>query len=569
MGKLRLTSIDWLPGDSISDVFDVSCEEGTQDVQGRCLRSNELIQILGWKLHDGRFSIYDALLGFVDKEKVIRVTEKTVIYERTLADSRPLSKFVELYAGFGGMGIAARFLGGKTLVAVDWNAAATEQLRLHEIENVLQLDLSNRDNVKVIHQAVRDQRTTALMGFPCQPHSTQGRQRGFADDRAHRLSDGIWCIYMLQCEAAICECVAPAGHNEQIQAEIQELCQVMNWTFQQVELDLSMQWPAHRKRWWALLYPADWCCLPLRAWKESGKHTTLEDIMVDWHQISENDESSLRLTEFELQMYGDPKLGRDIRHLQLMHKASTLLHSYGNALGPCPCGCRAGAFSQKSLNEKGLRGYYVVPEPSKRARYLHPKEAALILGVHPDTPMVEDPRKGLCLLGLIASPLQGVWVLTNLLMNYDLAKSEMVSFTPEIALLAYKQHLLDPKVTETKYVIIERPWEKGDPNKIDVQILKARTADVRMELREAETKYKEWGHKVEVTEVPGFFDEEPDSWHVQHVQKRQKNCPTRRTNLCTRFWWQKESGCASSQGHFHVRDPSEHWHSPRSIDSDQ
>lgn len=58
-------------------------------------------------------------------------------------------------------------------------------------------------------------------------------------------------------------------------------------------------------------------------------------IFTDWGVWSKEDEVSLKLTPYELQMYNDPKYGTDSRCLDLKDIAATILHSYANALTQC------------------------------------------------------------------------------------------------------------------------------------------------------------------------------------------------------------------------------------------
>lgn len=69
----------------------------------------------------------------------------------------------------------------------------------------------------------------------------------------------------------------------------------------------------------------------------------------------------LLLTNFEMEKYMDETYGTDNRILKESDVACTILHSYGNAFRDCPCGYRALRFSERSLQLKGLRGFFVHP----------------------------------------------------------------------------------------------------------------------------------------------------------------------------------------------------------------
>ncbi len=102
--------------------------------------------------------------------------------------------------------------------------------------------------------------------------------------------------------------------------------------------------------------------------------TCIACLFRSWGVLTIQHEYELLLSVDEFAHYSDPRYGSDKRFLALIDVAPTVLHSYGNALDPCPCSCRASKFSVASLLTKGLRGFFVNSERWNQPRYLHPKE---------------------------------------------------------------------------------------------------------------------------------------------------------------------------------------------------
>ena len=116
------------------------------------------------------------------------------------------------------MSIGPQFLGCEPMVAVDWNPLAIGHLKANHLGTVLQLDLTHGMlHAKSIRHASILPPGTLLMGFPCQPHSQQGRQLGCADERAQVLWHGLHVAYMIQPQAVMLECTPAAGQNEEVQ----------------------------------------------------------------------------------------------------------------------------------------------------------------------------------------------------------------------------------------------------------------------------------------------------------------------------------------------------------------
>ena len=86
--------------------------------------------------------------------------------------SKPSFKFIDLFAGVGGMRIAFESTGGKCVYTSEWdsNAQKTYEANFNEIPDgdITKVDEKNLPDFDVL-----------LAGFPCQPFSTIGQRAGF------------------------------------------------------------------------------------------------------------------------------------------------------------------------------------------------------------------------------------------------------------------------------------------------------------------------------------------------------------------------------------------------------
>ena len=327
-------------------------------------------------------------------------------------------KIVELFAGTGEMSMGAKYLGADHILAVDWNPKAVDLLSANHPGTTLQLDLTSSDAARQIHAACEGRPGTIFMGFPCQPHSQQGQQLGCGDSRAEVLWHGLHIAFMLQTQSLILECTPLAGDNIEIQNRLASLAAAMGWVVKTVVIDLLDVWPCKRQRWWALLFPSQWNQIGLPPSDLHSTFDSIQTILSTWGQWPFEDEMDLRLTPWEMELYHDFSFGHDRRELALHCTAATILHSYANALGPGPCGCRHRGFHLQTLRTGGLRGQYVISKETGAPRFLHPKEAALLVGVVGSYEFVHEVRTSLAMLGLVASPLQVIWISGHLLRNH-------------------------------------------------------------------------------------------------------------------------------------------------------
>eukprot|EP00438_Fugacium_kawagutii_P003078 Skav215305 [mRNA] locus=scaffold3276:18327:27629:- [translate_table: standard] len=351
-------------------------------------------------------------------------------------------RLLELCAGFGGLGIGAGFLGAIPWVSVDWNQLACDHLTLNSHGTVLQQDLLDLKSARVIHEEFNGTPGTTTMGFPCQPHSSQGSGLGTADPRHMTFWGGLRVIFLTQSQTAILECVPGAGVNSDVQKGLQMISEAMHWDVLTITFDLQDQWPCRRRRWWALMLPKSWNVLGMDSWPSSSAYSFVGSLFAHWGAWSDDDEENLQLLAHELARYGDPDYGNDERLLQFSSKAPCFLHSYGNALQGCPCGCRAAAFNDATLRARGLRGTFVPSRVHGNPRFMHPREVGLLLGVPDSVTYGKTPREDLALLGLISSPMQMVWVYGHLRCNFAAAHGLEPLPHPEHMVKAYKQELL-------------------------------------------------------------------------------------------------------------------------------
>lgn len=98
--------------------------------------------------------------------------------------------FIDLFAGIGGFHQAMRFLGGKCIMASEINSACVETYKLNYKTKDVRGDIRKIEADTIGHIDV------VCAGFPCQPFSKAGLQKGFEEDRGNlffnimRILDG-------------------------------------------------------------------------------------------------------------------------------------------------------------------------------------------------------------------------------------------------------------------------------------------------------------------------------------------------------------------------------------------
>ena len=230
------------------------------------------------------------------------------------------------------------------------------------------------------------------------------------------------------------ECVSDVLEFPEVRELLLDFASHAHFQLKDICLDLADQWVSRRRRWWGLLLTASGPHLSLVPWPVQSPRPSVATVMP---------ELPLWPAEQERQaMFGDPAYGSDARILDLQGTAPTLLHSLGNALGPCPCGCRSAGFTETRLSAGGLRGFGVYSSHLQAVRFLHPSEAALLVTLPADYALPEDMRAGLCLLGLKSAPLQLVWVYSQALNWAHQAFCGSLEFRPLAVIDAFKAHLL-------------------------------------------------------------------------------------------------------------------------------
>ena len=354
-----------------------------------------------------------SLTEVLDQTLTVESTPRSILV--TLPDPSPVDFFrcSEVCAGIGGTSLGAQHAGILPMVALDQTELACEFLTLNKHSCVLQGNLHDFHDMGRFHKAHSD-RGGLLAGFPCQPFGTLGRHLAFRDARARTFFSVMDLAFLTQCTFLLLECVVGASQHPLIRDTLQDFCKVRHFKMIEQVLHLHHSLPNYRTRWWCLLVP-DWLpdvCIPDLPC--SHEFATIGDLFPFWPVWKYQEEHQLQLTLDERVAFLSPSFGTQCRLLQLTGRCPTMLHSMGNQIFPCPCGCRE-ALSENLLRTQGLHGSLVDSQYSEVGwRHLHPREATCLIGLPVDMELGKDMRAALCMIGQIASPIQSHWMLLHM-----------------------------------------------------------------------------------------------------------------------------------------------------------
>ena len=258
-----------------------------------------------------------------------------------------------------------------------------------------------------------------LAGVSCQPHSLGGDQRGMADPRSASLPKALHTSWCLQCPITVLECVPGLLHDKAAQELLRSFCQSTGSCLTQAVLCLSDSWSAKRDRWFAVLSSPVIGPVSIPAMPKRPQFSTVRSVMPFVHSLSPLELQELELTLYELNKFAEFGVGGiQNSYLAMDSVLPTCLHSAGNQLFECKCGCR-GPFSLKRLASKGLYGVLIPLSEVivhcnlelTKCRYFHPREMFLLNGGNPNIVMPGDLRLALSGVGQCVSPLHAIWVL--------------------------------------------------------------------------------------------------------------------------------------------------------------
>ena len=288
-------------------------------------------------------------------------------------------------------------------------------------------------------------------GIACQPHSVLGDRRGMEDPRSASLPKSLLIGWLLQSAAVILECTPEILRDAAAQEIIRQFAVDTGFRVSQAIVKLGNVWCTRRDRWIAVLTapvvsPCELLDLPM-----DSDIRVVADLIPEfqlWHQYDQN---QLVLNLYELSKYYQFAAGgMESTWLKPHEKLPTLLHSAGNQLYTCACGCRA-ALSDKRLSQRGLIGTLLKLGTSQvhmhvcmeHARYLHPIEMWALMGGMPNISMGHNLRLAMSGVGQAVAPIMGLWIFAQVKRCLDLTLELPNPCDPLKALQTYMHEVVE------------------------------------------------------------------------------------------------------------------------------
>ncbi len=515
---------------------------------------------------DTKAMLYDWKVSAVDPFTLSSVEGSQLVYIPA-DEEATFFAMKEVCSGIGGIGMGAKQLGIRTIAALDLNPLVIRALELNGVSNPILGNIELRQDRFRLHVTPSPTRGWLACGFPCQPLSKQGDQRGANDPRSKAFHATLSTAWEQQASGLILECVPGAATADYIQQGLQCLAWSLGWTIVQRTLNLHNAWPCRRTRWWALLVPRPYAPQGL---PDLPVHQEMQQVVAlfpRWPIWTPQEEGLLTLTDTEKEIYDNPQYGTDIRHLQANNTCPCILHSYGVVLQACPCGCRDSGFAPARLLDGGIRGFYVTSMVTGKKRFLHVKEAAVLCGINPTFQFPNEGRGSLCLVGQCASPIQAMWMLAHFFQH-----SNKETVNPLLYLTAYTMDMLRA---------IHGGFNYRSSNAVMSYVIEEQQTNMCISpnvtvgnLRTAESKLQDWGTQ---THVGDEFGRLPDqhilqteavlgSYRIEATTKRQLRTPPAEPICVTFIAFQTTWRYDTQPGQFlfeiadHLQLPRHGWH---------
>ncbi|CAE7466734.1 unnamed protein product [Symbiodinium sp. CCMP2592] len=278
----------------------------------------ETCRCLGTFEADRIYTLYEVqYMGLFDGVHLLRLQADTVAILRPHLTSESYHSAKDVCAGVGGMTSGLQQIGGCSLAVVDCNRLACKVLR-ENFPVVVEGDIADRDTRIRLHMISPEIRSMLCAGLP---------------------ASGL-----------VLEGPVDLAKLPSLQQLLGDFATRAGLQLHQTTLDLADQWASSRIRWWAVLLPTDLPVTQFGSWPVHSPSIVVQDVVPEWPVWPADEE---------------------VRTLTASGQAPAALHSWGNALRPCP--------------------WFLNTLP-------------------PTFKLPVEPRAALCLIGQLTAPLQAVWV---------------------------------------------------------------------------------------------------------------------------------------------------------------
>ena len=263
-------------------------------------------------LPDGvRFTIYGAFVNALEPLTLSVVENTHLVKVDPLMHPMDFG-IKELCAGMGGIGIGLSFLGATVKAACDSNSFSCSHLLRNHSVPVVQGSVVDDDTLMRVQLSGGTAPCVTSVGFPCQPFSSQGDLLGLSDPRSLALWGALRGTYLFHARACILECVPGVAQHMELQAALDAFVDRLGWKRTSCILDLHVQWPCKRSRWWSFMCPSP-TDLSLHSWPADTRYATIGQVIPEWPIWPSEEEKQLKFTSEETAHYQDPKFGSDVR----------------------------------------------------------------------------------------------------------------------------------------------------------------------------------------------------------------------------------------------------------------
>ena len=347
----------------------------------------------------------------------------------------------------GCLGVGLEAAGFKIRLKCDWNEKMLRLATNISPAPVLCKDICETSSIgQIVDQAPTA--GTIAAGIACQPYSRLGDRKAQGDGRAMTLPAVLKLTFLGRFAIAILECVPEVMTCQWVQDTLKAFCRCTGFRSHQQVLDLHHVWPTRRTRWWCVLSHPSLGNIQWQPFPKVSPLPMVSNLFDQFLQCNDEDLRQLVLDLYELGKF--TYYGVDTNLVPWKGQMKTCLHSCGNQLSGCPCGCRKYPFSEDRLSKGGLHRLLIqIPGMSQcgnniyqNMRHIHPDELALLNGMFPGMPWKEPPRFTLCALGQLASPIQSCWVGAHIVCHLQSKFGESVQETPIDFLLDLMRDLL-------------------------------------------------------------------------------------------------------------------------------